>query len=43
VAPWTRIHHVITDEKTDQSYLERLREMSVKVTQLTELAISPIE
>jgi DeoR/GlpR family transcriptional regulator of sugar metabolism len=43
VAPWTRIHHVITDEKTDQVYLDRLREMSVKVTQLTEMAISSIE
>jgi DeoR family L-fucose operon activator len=40
VAPWTQIHHVITDEKTDQSYLERLRGMSLKVTQLAELVIS---
>ena len=43
VAPWTRIHHVITDEKTDHGFLGQLREMSVKVTQLTSSPISPIE
>jgi DeoR family L-fucose operon activator len=43
VAPWGRIHHVITDEKTDRDFLEKLREMSVKVTQLEALSISPIE
>ncbi|QGQ98254.1 DeoR/GlpR transcriptional regulator [Paenibacillus psychroresistens] len=43
VAPWTRIHHVITDDRTDNSYLDRLREMSVKVTQLTQSLISPSE
>jgi DeoR/GlpR family transcriptional regulator of sugar metabolism len=43
VASWTRIHHVITDDKTDHGFLEQLREMSVKVTQLAASPISPIE
>ncbi len=33
-APWSHIHHVITDGKTDANYLEQLRAMSVHVTQL---------
>jgi DeoR/GlpR family transcriptional regulator of sugar metabolism len=43
VAPWSQIHHVITDGKTDPSYLEQLREWSVNVTQLSELNVSSIE
>jgi DeoR family L-fucose operon activator len=35
VASWTQIHHVITDRKTDKTYLDHIREMSVQVTQLT--------
>jgi DeoR family L-fucose operon activator len=43
VAPWAQIHHVITDGKTDPSYVEQLRERSMKVTQLSELNASSIE
>ncbi|MDB5051970.1 MAG: YulB [Bacilli bacterium] len=35
VAPWHKIHHVITDPKTNTDYLEKLRKLPVQVTQLT--------